>query len=83
MTELLILKSKDAGVATLTLNSPGSYNALSTAMLTALRAELKALAKDAETRVVVLKAAGKAFCAGHDLTFSPEQIHRAGQDHWQ
>lgn len=67
VTELLILKSKDAGVATLTLNSPGSYNALSTAMLTALRAELAALAKDAETRVVVLKAAGKAFCAGHDL----------------
>lgn len=67
VTELLILKSKASGVATLTLNSPDSYNALSTAMLTALRAELAALAKDDETRVVVLKAAGKAFCAGHDL----------------
>ena len=36
-------------------------------MLAALQAELEALAGDATARVVILAAAGKAFCAGHDL----------------
>ncbi len=76
--EPLILKTRDAGVATLTLNAPKSYNALSKAMLTALRAELTALAADAATRVVVLKGAGKAFCAGHDL--KEMQAARQGLD---
>ena len=67
MMEPLVLTTKDAGVATLTLNAPKSYNALSKAMLTTLKAEFTALAADATTRVVVLKGAGKAFCAGHDL----------------
>lgn len=67
MTEPLVLTTKNAGVAMLTLNAPKSYNALSKAMLTALRAEFATIAADPTTRVVVLKGAGKAFCAGHDL----------------
>ena len=41
--------------------------ALSEAMLAALQARLDAVARDDTARVVVLAAAGKAFCAGHDL----------------
>ncbi len=64
----LLLRSQDArGAVTLTLNRPQAFNSLSEAMLTALLDELNALAKDEIVRVVVLAAAGKAFCAGHDL----------------
>lgn len=64
-----ILQREDlpGGIARLTLNSPASLNALSDAMLAALSAELATLAKDKATKVVILRGAGKAFCAGHDL----------------
>ncbi|VVE56029.1 enoyl-CoA hydratase [Pandoraea horticolens] len=56
-----------AGVVTLTLNRPRHFNALSEAMLDALQRALDDTARDATARVVVLAAAGPAFCAGHDL----------------
>ena len=66
--EPLVRRERDPrGVVTLTLNRPEQFNALSTALLTALQAELDALATDAAARVVVLAGAGRAFCAGHDL----------------
>ena len=60
-------RSDNGGVATLTLNTPASLNALSDAMLAALAAEFDRLASDTLTKVVILRGAGKAFCAGHDL----------------
>jgi enoyl-CoA hydratase/carnithine racemase len=61
-------RQRDArGVVTLTLDRPQSFNALSEGMLGALQAELDAVAGDESARVVVIAAAGKAFCAGHDL----------------
>ena len=66
--EPLLHRTRDArGVVTLTLNRPHAYNALSEAMLQALQSELDALAGDDGVRVLVIGAAGKAFCAGHDL----------------
>ncbi len=66
--EALVLREIDArGVLRLTLNRPNAFNSLSEAMLAALLAEFEAAAKDESVRVVVLGAAGKAFCAGHDL----------------
>jgi len=63
-----LIESRDArGVVTLTLNRPASFNALSEEMLDALQAALDRLARDEGLRVVVLAAAGKAFCAGHHL----------------
>ncbi len=67
MNDPILLRDDDGGIATLTLNSPGSLNALSDAMLAALKAEFTRLAEDRDIRVVILKGAGKAFCAGHDL----------------
>jgi methylglutaconyl-CoA hydratase len=56
-----------AGVATVTLDSPGNRNALSSALLTQLEERLRtAIAHDA-ARVVVLTGTGPAFCAGADL----------------
>ena len=63
-----ILERNDAGaVSYLTLNIPTNLNALSDAMLAALRAEFLQLETDTTIRAIVLRGAGKAFCAGHDL----------------
>jgi enoyl-CoA hydratase/carnithine racemase len=64
---VLISHCDARGVHTLTLNRPAAFNALSEALLAALRAELARIASDERVRVVVLAATGKAFCAGHDL----------------
>jgi enoyl-CoA hydratase/carnithine racemase len=62
-----LLRSTLDQVATLTLNRPRQYNALSGALLAALHAELDALAKDSTVRVVLITGSGSAFCSGHDL----------------
>src|SRR5258706_4252757 len=62
-----VLREDKDGVATLTLNRGDRMNPLSTAMLSALQAELDRVAKDGNARLVVLAGAGKHFCAGHDL----------------
>ena len=66
--EPLVLQERDArGIATLTLNRPQAFNALSVALLEDLQTALDKLAQDNSVRAVVIAAAGKAFCAGHDL----------------
>ncbi len=62
-----VLRNDDTGVATLTLHRPQQFNAIDSALLDALEAELAAVAADESVRVVVLAGAGRAFCAGHDL----------------
>jgi enoyl-CoA hydratase/carnithine racemase len=64
----LVLRDCDSrGVVTLTLNRPQAFNALSEGVLATVQDELDRVARDESVRVVVLAAAGKAFCAGHDL----------------
>ena len=63
----LLLRADRDGVATLTLNRPRQYNALSEGLLAALQAALDAIAGAPTVRVVVIAAEGTAFCAGHDL----------------
>ena len=65
--ELLQITRDARGVVTLTLNDPARFNALGSEMLTALQQALEAAGRDESVRVVVLAAAGKAFCAGHNL----------------
>jgi enoyl-CoA hydratase/carnithine racemase len=82
--ETPVLRADAGGVATLTLNRPRQYNALSTTLLDALQAALAAIARDGSVRVVVLAGAGKAFCAGHDLaelraSRDPDRAHAAFQ----
>jgi len=54
-------------VAHLTLNRPDSLNALNREMTDALTAAFERFYRDYDTRVIVLKGAGRAFCAGLDL----------------
>jgi enoyl-CoA hydratase/carnithine racemase len=59
---------EDAPPATIiTLNRPETLNALSTGLMTELTAELERQAARPEVRAIVLKGAGRAFSAGHDL----------------
>ena len=68
LADSLLQVQRDArGVVTLTLNDPARFNALGHDMLAALQQALDAVAQDETTRVVVLAASGKAFCAGHNL----------------
>jgi enoyl-CoA hydratase/carnithine racemase len=64
---ILLHNRDDRGVHTLTLNTPKAFNALSEAMLAALSSALDEVARDESSRLVILAAAGKAFCAGHNL----------------
>lgn len=65
--ESILLRADSDGIARLTLNRPEQFNSLSEDMLESLQGQLDAIAEDKSVRVVVLAAAGKAFCAGHDL----------------
>ncbi len=51
----------------LTLDRPGSLNALNRAMIAELFDFFSGLPSDTETRVVAVRGAGKSFCAGLDL----------------
>jgi enoyl-CoA hydratase/carnithine racemase len=64
---LVLHESDSRGVVTLTLGRPEAFNALSEGLLDALQAALDRVAADERARVVVIAAAGRAFCAGHDL----------------
>lgn len=66
-TEEVLLYESDNGIATLTLNRPAQYNALSESLLDELDRALAQIAQDESIRVLILAANGKAFCAGHDL----------------
>jgi enoyl-CoA hydratase len=69
-----VLLAEDIGpVRRLTLNRPGSLNALSGGLMDALEEAFDAAAAEDEVRVVILRGAGRAFCAGYDLKQDAEE----------
>ncbi|WP_199451688.1 enoyl-CoA hydratase [Marinobacter sp. bablab_jr008] len=74
VSDELVRVHTDNGVATVTLNQPERRNSLSMALLEALSEVLEQIAGDGNVRVVVLSAAGKVFCAGHDLREMRDQF---------
>lgn len=63
----LLREDMGEGVTRLTLNRPGARNALSAALLDRLGEALEYIAADDAAHVVIIRGAGPAFCAGHDL----------------
>ena len=59
----------------LTLNRPESLNAITTPMVTELRDYFGKLMEDEDTRIVVMRGAGRAFCAGLDIKESEAKTH--------
>mgnify|MGYP003530930113 CR=1 FL=1 len=66
MEPVLLVERHDA-VATLTLNRPGTKNALTRELVTALGRVLLEVEADEAVRAVVLTGAGGSFCSGADL----------------
>lgn len=62
-----------------TLNRPGSLNAMNPALVTALRRYFEAKYDDPETRIIVLQAKGRNFCAGLDLK-APSPVDRGVEE---
>ena len=76
MAEPVLLVDAMSWGVRLTLNRPAKLNALSAELVDALAAALDAAAADPEVRVVALAGAGRAFCAGYDLSEEAESdIH--------
>lgn len=65
--EPLLLVETAEGIATLTLNRPRQRNALSMDLMREITGTLQDIEGNSDIRVVVLRARGPAFCAGHDL----------------
>jgi enoyl-CoA hydratase/carnithine racemase len=63
-----ILFSSEGPVGYLTLNNPSKINALSKKMIGEMIHLLTALSTDESIKVIVIRAAGRHFCAGHDLS---------------
>jgi methylglutaconyl-CoA hydratase len=63
----LVRTNRAGAVATITLDSPATRNALSSGLLIELQAALEGALGDAAVRVIVLTGAGPAFCSGADL----------------
>src|SRR6266516_3087559 len=63
-----LIVERDDGIVTITMNRPEKRNALSTAMMAELMAELRAAGDNRETRAVIIAGNGPAFSAGHDLS---------------
>jgi enoyl-CoA hydratase/carnithine racemase len=66
--ETLAWSLDDDGVATLTLDRPDALNAFTVTMATELERAFRTAAVDDDVRAVVVTGAGRAFCAGMDLS---------------
>jgi enoyl-CoA hydratase len=67
----LVLRTDNAGVATLMLNRPDKRNAIDRELFRQLRKQIKAIEIDPAIGLVVLRGAGGNFSAGHDLKQAP------------
>jgi enoyl-CoA hydratase len=64
-------------VATLTLNRPERLNAITPQLIADFRAGLARALDDREVRVVRLRGAGRAFCAGYDIAWGSASMQEA------
>src|SRR4249919_1174207 len=73
-----VLCSIQDGIATLTLNRPEKRNAINQAMIESLTTHCSDLEQHRDVRVVVIRGAGKVFCAGRDLREMGQQQNAEG-----
>ncbi|OMO58488.1 Crotonase superfamily [Corchorus olitorius] len=73
--KLILVNREPDGIATITINRPGSLNSLTRPMIVDLAQAFKALGRDDSVRVIILSGSGRAFCSGVDLT-AAEQVFK-------
>lgn len=74
MSTPLLLHERHGAVTTLTLNRPARLNAVTPALADALDAALGEAQRDPDVRVIRLRGAGRAFCAGYDLDWAAAEM---------
>ena len=82
MTDSPVITSEKDAVLWITLNRPERRNPLSSDMIAALSDAITSGGEDADTRVIVIRGAGPAFSAGHDLGETRRRDDE-GQSDWQ
>lgn len=80
----ILISMPEPGVQLITLNRPDTLNALDPALIMALSAELDALLRKDDVKVVVITGAGRGFCSGADLsgTVFPTGVENDPNRHW-
>lgn len=78
MSYQYVLYETRGKIATVTLNRPDRLNALSTALQEELFTAVKEASADNAIKVIIIKGAGRAFCAGYDVSAEamPERMSR-------
>ena len=71
-----IIVDPQGPIASITLNSPKTFNVLSKNLIGQIIAALETLGADPALKVIIIKTSGKHFCSGHNLT---EMVN--GTDH--
>jgi len=72
-----VLLEIDGAVATLTLNRPEHLNTITHQVAQDVRAGLEEAQRDENVRVIRLRGAGRAFCAGYDIDWGAESMQEA------
>ncbi|MBA2413590.1 MAG: enoyl-CoA hydratase/isomerase family protein [Burkholderiaceae bacterium] len=76
----VLIEKQSSRITVLTLNRPERRNALTIGLMTDLTAAIDAASEDDTQRILILRGAGPAFCAGLDMneTAEPEKAHESG-----
>ena len=75
-----VLLETDGAVATLTLNRPERLNTITQQVAQDVRARLEEAQRDDAIRVIRLRGAGRAFCAGYDIDWGAESMQESEGD---
>jgi len=70
---VVLIEKQSPQITVITLNRPERRNALTVELLTELCAAIKVASDEPQTRVVILRGAGAAFCTGLDLKEAADQ----------
>lgn len=75
-----VLLEKDGRIGRIILNRPDVLNAIDDEVPSAIAARVQEANADPEIHVIVLSGAGRAFCAGYDLTYYASSTDGGGRD---
>ena len=78
MTAQLVTYAVDDRLGIISLNRPEKLNAINADLKRALVERFQDAERDPATSVIVLRAEGRSFCAGYDISHSPARAARRG-----